>query len=47
MDVAPERQKFYEERRKQERKGCLFFWLLFVGQATKIDSPAGEKDPSK
>ena len=25
------------------RDGCLFFWLLFVGQATKSDSPRGEK----
>jgi len=44
MDVAPERHQFSEARRKLEREGCLFFWLLFVGQATKSDSPTGEND---
>lgn len=44
MDVASERQQFSEARRKHERDGCLSFWLLFVGQATKSNSPTGEID---
>ena len=42
MDVASERQRFSEARRREVRDGCLFFWLLFVGQATKSDSLGSE-----
>jgi hypothetical protein len=32
-----------EERRKQAASGCLFFWILFFGQAKKSISPAGAR----
>jgi hypothetical protein len=32
-----------EERRIKAASGCLFFWLLFFGQAKKSDSPAGAR----
>jgi len=30
-----------EERRKQAASGCLFFWILFFGQAKKSIPLAG------
>jgi hypothetical protein len=32
-----------EERRKQAASGCLFFWILFFGQAKKSIAVAGPR----
>ena len=44
MDVASERQRFSEARRKKCETGRLSFGYFSLGEAKKSDSPGGERN---